>query len=124
MLRLLLARGAAQDAVDPAYGGTAFHDACFNNQAECAEALARASCDVGLKDGQGRTGRELAEAEGHTVVVERLRAVVAEQLRAVQAELGPAPEPEPEPAAVSGDGRPADQLLQAVRKGDAAAVAR
>jgi ankyrin repeat protein len=121
VLRLLLGRGAAVDAAHPIHGGTAFHYACAFNQPECAEVLARAGCDVGLKDGNGKTGRELAGAEGHAAVVERLRAVVGEQLRAAQA-AGPAPAPEP--AAVVGDGGPADHLLDAVRKGDAAAVAQ
>ena len=58
VLRLLLARGAALDTVDPGSGWTAFHDACFSNQAECAEALARAGCDVGLKEQHGVTGEE------------------------------------------------------------------
>ena len=48
VLRLLLARGAAVDAADSNTGGTAFHCACCYNQAGCAEALARAGCDVGL----------------------------------------------------------------------------
>jgi ankyrin repeat protein len=120
-LRLLLARDAAVDAVRPATGWTAFHYACRNNQAEHAEALARAGCDVGLKDSQGRTGLELAEAESYTAVVERLRVVVAEQLRAAQ---GAFPTPEPEAAAVVGDGGAASQLLEAASKGDGAAVAR
>jgi ankyrin repeat protein len=125
VLRLLLARGAAPDAVDPASGCTAFHFACFGNQPECAEVLARAGCDVGLKDGDGITGREVAEVEGHTAVVERLRAVVADQLRAAQVAAGPAPEPEAAAAtAVVGDGGPADQLLKAANTGDGVAVAR
>ena len=58
VLRLLLARGVAVDAVEPTYGVTAFHLACGNNQPECAEALARAGCDVGLKEQHGVTGEE------------------------------------------------------------------
>jgi ankyrin repeat protein len=123
VLRLLLARGAAVDAVDPSDDGTAFHGACVLNQADCAEALVRAGCDVSLKDNSGQTGRELAEAMGHAAVVERLRAVVAEQLRVAQA-VGPAPAPEPEPAAVSGDGGAVHQLVTAAVQGDGAAVAR
>jgi ankyrin repeat protein len=120
VLRLLLARGAAVDTAYPADGTTAFHDACWNNQAECAEALVRAGCDVGLKNSNGKTGREVAEAQGHAAVVERLRAVVADQLRAAQA-VGPAPEPEP--AAVAGDGGSAVQLLEAIKEGDGAEMA-
>jgi ankyrin repeat protein len=105
VMRLLLAWGAALDAAASADGITAFHDACFNNQAECAEALAWAGCDVGLKDSTGKTGREIAEVEGHVVVVERLWAVVAEQLRAAQVVV---PAPEPEQVAVVGDVGAAD----------------
>jgi ankyrin repeat protein len=123
VLRLLLVRGAAMDAVHRHDGATAFHSACYDNQPECVEALARAGCDVGLKDIGGLTGREIAEAKGHTAVVERLRAVVSEQLRAAQAAARAAPEPEP--AAVVGDGGLAEQLLVAAAlEGDGAAVAR
>jgi ankyrin repeat protein len=122
VLRLLLARGAAVDAADPHNGCTAFHAACCNNQAECAETLARAGCDTGLKDGDGKTGRELAEAQGHTAVVAQLRAVVADQLRAAQA-VGPAPEPEKAAVVIGDRAEPADQLLEAVRKGDGAEMA-
>jgi ankyrin repeat protein len=65
VLRLLLGRGAALDAVQPDTGDTAFHATCFKNHAECAEELARAGCDVGLKDNTGETGREIAERMGH-----------------------------------------------------------
>jgi ankyrin repeat protein len=120
VLRLLLAWGAAVDAVEPNEGWTAFHTACHHNWPECAEALARAGCDVGIKTMNGQTGRQLAEVRGHAAVVERLRAVVAEQLRAAQAAAAPAPEL----AAVSDDGGPAGQLLNVVKEGDGAAVAR
>ena len=77
----------------PRLGWTPFHAACTFNQPDCAGALALAGCDVGVKDRKtGLTGRQIAEKEGHTAVVERLRAVVAEQLRAAQA-VGPEPEP-------------------------------
>jgi hypothetical protein len=66
-LRLLLARGAAVDAVDHR-GSTAFHYACFSNQADCAEALAWAGCDVGIKTTAGLSGRDLAEQKGRAAV--------------------------------------------------------
>ena len=64
LLRLLLARGAAVNAVsvEPNGGFTAFHIACYNNQPDCVEALVRAGCDVGINDKSGRTGRDLTEA--------------------------------------------------------------
>jgi ankyrin repeat protein len=41
--------------VEPGTGNTAFHAACHHNRAECAAALARAGCDVGIKDKNGET---------------------------------------------------------------------
>ena len=73
VLRLLLARGAAVDAVFPETGNTAFHSACFNNRPDSVEALVHAGCDVGITNTGGETGRQIAEAQGHTAVVERLR---------------------------------------------------
>ena len=78
VLRLLLARGAAVDAATTEHHATALHCACYYNQSDCAEALSRAGCDVHLKDKLGETGRQTAEGEGHTVLVERLRALEAE----------------------------------------------
>jgi hypothetical protein len=79
----------------PRLGWTPFHAACTFNQPDCAGALALAGCDVGVKDRKtGLTGQQIAEKEGHTAVVERLRAVVAEQLRAARAAAEPEPERE------------------------------
>jgi ankyrin repeat protein len=118
VLRLLLqlARGAAVDAVDPRNGFTAFHTACGNNQPECAEALARAGCDVGIKESNGFTGRELAEGQGHASVVERLRAAHSAAHSAAKSA--------PEPAAVAGDHGLGKQLLEAAIQNDGVAVAR
>jgi hypothetical protein len=79
VLRLLLARGVALDTVDSRGGGTAFHCACHGNHPECAEALARAGCDVGLKAKDGETGRVVAEAEGYDALAQHLRKLEAEQ---------------------------------------------
>jgi ankyrin repeat protein len=100
VLRLLLARGAAVDALHPDTSATAFHHACETNHPECAEALARAGCDVGIKAKCGRTGREMAGAQGHWAVVERLQALEAERPRAAQAAAGSERE-----AAPSGEAR-------------------
>jgi ankyrin repeat protein len=68
VLWLLLGRGAAVDVAQPDGGFTAFHDICDSNQPKCAEELARAGCDIRLKDSDGFIGRELAEAKGHAEV--------------------------------------------------------
>jgi ankyrin repeat protein len=132
VLCLLLARGAALDAVEPVDGWTAFHYACYDNHAECADVLARAGCVVGIKDINGRTGRQLAEGNGHAAVVDRLRAIVTEQLRAAQAAASPEQEPEPElheeidvvGVAVPANEGLADELVTAAEDGDGAVVAR
>ena len=71
-VRLLLARGAAVDAVRPVSGYAALHVACRKNHSECVEALARAGCDVGLKGFDGETGRQVAEREGSSVMMTSL----------------------------------------------------
>ena len=86
VLRLLLGRGAAVDAVDPT-GRTAFHYACGLDQAECAEALARTGCDVGLKTTAGETGQQRAEAQGSKDVLRRLRALARQPFVGVLVEL-------------------------------------
>ena len=93
VLRLLLGRGTAVDVSQlDTVGFTAFHYACYSNQPECAEALVRAGCNDRIQDGEGSTGRELAEAKGHAAVVERLRAVVAQQLQLTPKLVAAAPE--------------------------------
>jgi hypothetical protein len=37
----------------------AFHRACIGGRPECAEALVRAGCDVGIEDGDGETGEQV-----------------------------------------------------------------
>jgi ankyrin repeat protein len=83
VLRLLLAKGASLDTATSQSGATAFFLACFNNQPECAEALARAGCNVSIEAVSGITGRQAAEEAGHTAVVGRLQAVAADVLTKV-----------------------------------------
>jgi ankyrin repeat protein len=123
VLRLLLTRGAAVDAADPATGFTAFHAACYKTQPDCAEALIRAGCDVGMKAKGGVRGLEIAEAEGHPALVARLRAVAAEQLRGAGA-TRPAPGPMLEPTPADDGQDVGELLLIAATEGDLAAAAR
>jgi ankyrin repeat protein len=86
VLQLLLGRGAAVDATNT-HDLTAFHYACSNNQLDCVEAMIEAGSDVGRRDCTGETGREMAERQGHAVLVERLWA----------AQATACPEPQPAP---------------------------
>ena len=61
LLRLLIEAGAELDTAQPQTGRTGFHEACIKGNAGCAEALARAGCNVSLRDLDGKTGRECAE---------------------------------------------------------------
>jgi hypothetical protein len=78
MVKLLLAHGAAVDARPSTghYQATAFYCACYHGQPDCVEALVRAGCDVSIKIGP-ETGRQAAEYQGHTAVLERLEALEA-----------------------------------------------
>jgi hypothetical protein len=87
VLRLLLAWGAAVDALDPRDSAPAFHYAGFHNHADCAEVLVQAGCDVGLKDNDGTTGQQLAEARGSKEVLRRLRALARQPFVGVLVEL-------------------------------------
>ena len=74
-LRLLLAVGAEESAVREEGGGTAFHFACGQGHADCAEELLRAGCDAGQRDSAGRTGWDWALGNGRTAVLARLHAL-------------------------------------------------
>ena len=71
----MVAAKADLGTVDPGSAWTAFHWTCFNNHPDCTEALIRAGCDTSLRDKSGKTGRDFAQAEGHTAVLERLAAL-------------------------------------------------
>ena len=58
VVRELAARGADLDAAHPETGLTAFHCACGNNQPECVAALVELGCGTGIKDKDGRTGKQ------------------------------------------------------------------
>jgi hypothetical protein len=76
ILRTLLhLKAIAIDAVDPEHGCTAFHYACINDHADCAVELARRGCDTTLRAKNGMTGKDMAECEKHTAVLEGLRAL-------------------------------------------------
>jgi ankyrin repeat protein len=62
--------GVALDTTDPDDGFTAFHFACFHNQAECAEELAQAGCDIHLKTKSGLAGPILLGEIGHNVWID------------------------------------------------------
>ena len=75
LLRLLIEAKAELNAVDPETGFTAFHYACQMGNADCAEALVRAGCDTSLRNKGGMAGRDVAQDQGHTALLERLAAL-------------------------------------------------
>jgi hypothetical protein len=85
VVRELAARGVDLDAAHPEDGSTAFHLACLFNQPECAAALVELGCDTASKAKNGRTGKQVAEQEGHAAVLDVLRAAVARR-RELEAE--------------------------------------
>jgi hypothetical protein len=72
VVRELAARGANLDTASPESGSTAFHF-CADSHPECAAALVELGCDMAIRDKNGRTGKQAAEAQGHTVVLDALR---------------------------------------------------
>ena len=124
IVELLLKRGADIDAthqelVDGSWqlGATALHYACNGNQPDCAAALVRNGCDATIKNSDGMTGKQLAEMQGHTAVLKKLRAVVTEQLRQRMAERAQGDaEPDPEPAPST------EAFVEAIKMGDAKKV--
>ena len=71
MVGLLLERDADPNATNPD-GNMAFHFACATNRPGCVEALARAGCDTAAKTKFGQTGKQVAEENGHTDVLDCL----------------------------------------------------
>ena len=49
---------------------TAFLWACSHGRVECVEALSKAGCDKEARNEQGHTGLRLANAQGHSAVVD------------------------------------------------------
>lgn len=60
-------------------GNSAFHHACFNGKSDCAEALAKAGCDLTLPYSNGRTGLQLTQKNGHTEVIDRVQRLIREK---------------------------------------------
>ena len=82
MLDTLLERGVIIDAVGK-YGWSAFHIACYYGKPDCAEALAKAGCDMTLQNIDGNMGLQLAQQNGHrSVAAMLLRRIVAEKTEA------------------------------------------
>eukprot|EP01045_Picozoa_sp_COSAG04_P030670 COSAG04_NODE_5408_length_1629_cov_1.305229_1_plen_345_part_01 len=75
VLRMLIEAKVNLNAVEPDYGWTALHFACWKGNTDCAEALVRAGCDTSLRTPHGMTGRDIAQQAGHTAVLERLAAL-------------------------------------------------
>jgi ankyrin repeat protein len=83
ILETLLKHEPDIEAVDHREHGqeTAYHKACSSGHADCAVALARAGCDTEYVNGDLMTGTTLADSNGHSEVLDKLRAMVLEQLQ-------------------------------------------
>ena len=90
MLETLLQRGAAIaiNAVTKHCKNSAFITfifACLHGNADCAEALANAGCDMTLRNKDGNTGKQIAERKGrsaHNKLLKRLLKVEKNQMMA------------------------------------------
>jgi ankyrin repeat protein len=120
VVRELAARGADLDAVDPKFGGTAFHLACDRNQPECAAVLVELGCDTAIKERNGRTGKQVAEQQGHAAVLDVLHTAVVARLRAGATMAQPAAAA----VAVGSGAATVDALSWVCRTGDVVEMAR
>ena len=84
-MQLLVEAKADIDAVHPANGSTAFHNTCYFNHPDSAEALALAGCDTTVRNLNGRTGREVAELRGSAAVLARLDAAAEDRMASATA---------------------------------------
>ena len=73
MMKLLLEHGASPNAMDSS-GSTVLHAAVKNNSVSSVDVLLQFNVDTNLKDGKGRTARQLAVELGHDAVVNALDA--------------------------------------------------
>ena len=84
ILLLLLEHGADLNSRTPNHWLTAFHLACASGQAECAVELVKAGSDTRQRHKRGCTGKQLASENGHTGVIDALRALAMQQIREEQ----------------------------------------
>ena len=71
-VNLLLDHKAAIDALDTS-GSSAFHMACVTGRTDCAVALVKAGCDTSIQAIRGSTGWDMAEKQGHMMLIRRCR---------------------------------------------------
>lgn len=81
-MRKLIKHGTDMDAVYPGNGRTVFHVACVKGQADCAAELVKAGCSTSLQGDRGNTGWDLAEQQGHTLLISRCRLAKRQQSKA------------------------------------------
>eukprot|EP01043_Picozoa_sp_COSAG02_P066906 COSAG02_NODE_10565_length_1912_cov_34.194705_1_plen_323_part_10 len=93
---LVRAPGIEIDAQSDYDGRTALHWAAYNGEADCVLVLLEAGASALLKDKQGRTALELAQAENKSEVVAVMQQHAAAP-PAPQPEPQPQPQPQPEP---------------------------
>jgi ankyrin repeat protein len=67
--RLLIQHGIAIDAQGPYNGYTALHDAIWQNNVETARVIVEAGADLTLRNHEGQTPLEMAQARGRKQIV-------------------------------------------------------
>jgi len=73
VVKKLLKAGALLSAAMDVDGSTAFHAACQKGHTDVAVALVNAGCNVSAVSKDGRTGDEMAEAEGYAKLRDEVR---------------------------------------------------
>ena len=66
-----------------AAGSTIFHLACRHDHAGCVDAIVRTGCHMDLRDGEGRTGKDLAETNGCAAVLALLAGPLEQRRREI-----------------------------------------
>jgi ankyrin repeat protein len=103
MVRQLVKNGALLDIESSTNGWTAFHMACSEGEGDIVEILVKAGCNTSVKDVLGRTGKDIAEENGHPEIGDRLRALVVARMREQLMKQQQQKQLEPEPEGDGGD---------------------
>ena len=59
------------------------HAACIGGKVDCAVELVNAGCDTSLQDGDGNTGWDHAECQGHSLLIRRCKLAKRQRSKAL-----------------------------------------